>query len=577
MATLDPCGRVRRSWGLAAESPLLRTTDSLLTGPLGSLVEAALRGESGAVYHEGLRYCGGGGGETGQSFLLVLDAQEERQARQQASHSWRMANTLRRFGKALTSNQTVRPLSIAAAHEIASSTELAAALVWAVDPDSDSLDLVASVGVNRAGAKTLAHLSTEGSGGCVAELVASTQTPFTLDDVRNHLLTEELEARFCYLIPGGLAVYPLMISDRLLGVLELVGRQGDPHFEQNLELFETLAEHLALAVNSAQMFENLERLATRDPLTGIANHRTMQEFLHTRVTEADRNGQSVGAIMIDVDHFRLFNEEEGHHVGDAVLRAVADTIRGCLRPYDMAARYGGEEFCVIVPGASPESLQIAAERIRSRVESILVPGRNQRRHVTVSLGCAVYPENANDSSSLLRAADVALYRAKRAGRNRTLAFEGEYSGETREAGVSLEALASWLRDDERRVAEARLRRLAPEVDHIVQAMDLTASQRALLEGLIYIVQVRTVSTHDVDLRQRMERAEEFRVLLPILDALDEYFDGRGRRALAGSQIPLLSRILAVLLARDEGQDPDAEPGRYDPEIVALTRRPRRAA
>lgn len=574
VASLDPGGRILHAWGLALHAPLLRN-GCVATGPLGTLLEAALVGEYGSVYHEGYRYSGGGG-EDGP-FILVINAQEERQARRQADRSWRMANALRRFGKALTMNPTVSPLAVAAAHEIASSTELAATLLWVGPPDSKTLKLMASVGVNRQGTHALAELSLDRPGSSAAELVASSRQPFFQNNVLENHLTQYLEARFCYLRPGGVVVLPLVISDRLLGVLELVGREGDPNFEENRELFQTLAEHLALALNSAQMFENFERLASHDPLTGIANHRAMQEFLHHRLTEAQRSGQSLGVIMADVDHFRAFNEEEGHDVGDEVLRLVADAIRDSIRPYDLAARYGGEEFTVVVPGSGPDGLEAAAERIRRRVESIELETRSgRRRHITVSIGCAVYPENAPDAPTLLRAADVAMYRAKRSGRNRVSVFEGAYAGEEREAVISLASLEEWIPEDLRLAAIERVRRMAPTFERVAFALEIPAAQRTILESMAYAFDVVTLAREDRDLRIKLERAEPFRILLPNLDAAEENYDGTGPQGLTGARIPLLARLFKVALARDAGEIDENAP-QLDPELVVLTRTERKAA
>ena len=123
------------------------------------------------------------------------------------------------------------------------------------------------------------------------------------------------------------------------------------------------------------MFESVEKLAAFDPLTGIGNHRTLQEFLHRRILEAERSEGTIGAIMLDVDHFRRFNEEEGHDAGDSVLKMVADVLRACVRPYDLAARYGGEEFTVIMPGVDKETTESVAERIRTIDRAVPRRGR----------------------------------------------------------------------------------------------------------------------------------------------------------------------------------------------------------
>ncbi|HAY15062.1 MAG TPA: hypothetical protein DCY02_11410 [Armatimonadetes bacterium] len=220
----------------------------------------------------------------------------------------------------------------------------------------------------------------------------------------------------CYLPPGGLVVHPLIVGDNLLGVIEYVGRADDTAFADTVDLYQTISEHLALALHSAHLFEASERLARHDPLTGIANHRAMQDFL-AKLTE-NRNKSSVGVLMIDVDHFRKFNEEEGHDAGDEVLRLVARTLRDQVRSHDLAARYGGEEFTVILPDLDQKRTEETAERLREAISKLqYVNAAGQTRQVTASFGVANYPENGNTPSLVLKAADVALYEAKRNGRN----------------------------------------------------------------------------------------------------------------------------------------------------------------
>jgi diguanylate cyclase (GGDEF)-like protein/PAS domain S-box-containing protein len=166
----------------------------------------------------------------------------------------------------------------------------------------------------------------------------------------------------------------------------------------------------------------LQALATTDPLTGLYNHRYMHEYLGHRLLEARRTGQPVSVLMLDLDHFRALNEDYGHDVGDRALRSVADTMRHALRGQDVACRYGGEEFVMILAGAPFRSALAAAERVRRRVEAIrplVVDGRA----VTCSVGVATYPVHASTAASLLKAADIALYEAKRGGRNRIQGYQ----------------------------------------------------------------------------------------------------------------------------------------------------------
>ncbi len=575
VAILDPLGYVRTSWGLARRVPAFKPGQSVLESPIAGLMEGSYQGGQGALYLDGYRYFSAGLSSTELTdvFVLVVNAQEERQVRKQASKSWRMANALKRLGKTLTMNQTMAPLCVAAAHEIASTAELASVLLWTHNPDDGTLELAASVGANRLGTNALNRLSTLNGAGCAAELVASTRQSFRLMNVVDNVLTANLEAKFCYLKPGGLSVHPLVISDRLLGVLEIIGREDDAYFEENEELFQTIAEHLALALNSAAMFENFEQLATRDPLTGLSNHRAMHEFLHQRLLEAERTGQELGIIMLDVDHFRSFNEEEGHDAGDDVLRLVGEALKSCLRPYDLAARYGGEEFTIVMPGSSHSGVVAAAERMRKKISSVPYTTRSGReRGVTASFGCAVFPSTAKDAGGLLKAADVALYEAKHRGRDRVVLFEGQLSSIARPQGVPPDSIYALLPEDEVVAARDRLHRLALDMDALSTSLKLSDSQRSILEALLLVAPYYTGA--DAQHRAALDQTDHFRLLTPSLESYADRFDAE-----EGNRIPLLARILAVLLEldKDGGRNLMQDPTRYDPEIVSLVAELNRAA
>jgi diguanylate cyclase (GGDEF)-like protein len=568
LAVVDSFGYVRRSWGLADRIPHLREGQAVGETPVGALLESEPGEGTGALYLDGHRYFAGRltlpGGD--DRVILVTSAREEGQVRRLAGKSGRMASALKRLGKALTMHQTMDDLCVASAHEIASATELAAVLIWTSDPEEPTLKLAASVGVNRTGTNSLSRLRAHEGSGCAAELVADTCHTFTVGNVLEHMLTMHLEAKFCYLKPGGVTVHPLVISDRLLGVLEMVGREGDPHFAESAELHQTVAEHLALALNSAAMFENLERLASHDPLTGLANHRALQEFLQQRAAEAERTGQSLGAIMIDVDHFRSFNEEEGHDAGDAVLKQVAEAIKACLRSYDLGARYGGEEFTVVMPGSSERGIETAAERIRNRVEAVPFVTRSGReRHLTVSIGCALLPNNAADGAGLLKAADLALYEAKRAGRNRVVRFRGTAATDTSRPPLALESVKDMVHADLRTEAEERAGRLTEEVAWLADRLHLSASQKTILDALLLVTPtyLKAWEAQESEVLIRIENSEDARLLMPSLRALADP-DGSER-------IPLLARVVEVLLVMDKdgGRSLNEQPDRYDAEIVSL--------
>jgi two-component system cell cycle response regulator len=158
-------------------------------------------------------------------------------------------------------------------------------------------------------------------------------------------------------------------------------------------------------------------LALTDPLTGIYNHRYLMR--HLRNLLANGQTREIAVLMIDVDHFKLVNDEYGHAAGDKVLRAIADTLRSNTRAFDSLARYGGEEFVVVMPGTEPDDASLAAERLRAAVEALpFALGSGGHSRLTVSIGVACCQEMPVTPEALLYAADAALYAAKRAGRNR---------------------------------------------------------------------------------------------------------------------------------------------------------------
>ncbi len=163
----------------------------------------------------------------------------------------------------------------------------------------------------------------------------------------------------------------------------------------------------------------LGQLAVTDGLTGLYNHRHFHEQLRQAVERALRAGGSVAALMIDVDHFKKFNDREGHPGGDEALRAVARLLAEERRTLDVCARYGGEEFGILLEGATRATAAEIAEKIRARIAHASIPGAEKQPlgRLTVSIGVAVCPEHAGTPEALLEAADVALYRAKKSGRD----------------------------------------------------------------------------------------------------------------------------------------------------------------
>jgi diguanylate cyclase (GGDEF)-like protein len=220
---------------------------------------------------------------------------------------------------------------------------------------------------------------------------------------------------------------PLTRDGAVVGALT-VGRTaaGGSFSELELEGLQLLAAHAALAVANAFLHAEVEELAVRDPLTGLYNRRHFDEALERMLASArrDRLGapRPISAIVFDLDRFGIFNKEHGHQVGDSVLRAFAEVLRQRFRASDLVARLGGEEFIAVLDGADREGAVAAADDVRALLAQRPIDvGNGDRVQVTVSAGCAeLDPANAT-RESLLRTADVALFMAKRAGRDRVVA------------------------------------------------------------------------------------------------------------------------------------------------------------
>ncbi|WP_309572276.1 sensor domain-containing diguanylate cyclase [Deinococcus sp.] len=215
---------------------------------------------------------------------------------------------------------------------------------------------------------------------------------------------------------------PLVAQGETLGVLRLAS-PGQPgtSTEQFRELAQTAARQLALALANLKLRDALRLQSIRDPLTGLFNRRYLEETLERELQRVTRTLEPLSLLMFDADHFKRFNDTFGHDAGDAVLQEIGLQMRQFFREDDVVCRFGGEEFVVVMIGMSPEQAQDRAEAWRQTVEqlSLRFSGR-PLGSLTISVGVATVPGNAQDSKELLRAADQALYRAKHAGRNRVV-------------------------------------------------------------------------------------------------------------------------------------------------------------
>jgi diguanylate cyclase (GGDEF)-like protein len=204
-----------------------------------------------------------------------------------------------------------------------------------------------------------------------------------------------------------------------LGVLSIARRRRRFSREEE-ELLQYLAGQAVVSIENAALHETVERQAVTDELTGLANVRAFHSILEQEIERSRRFNTPLALVMLDLDHFKQINDEYGHQQGDEVLALVADVLRDFSRDIDAPARYGGEELAVILPQTDAQGAEQLAERIREAVERLEIPrvdGEGSLR-LQGSFGVASLPESAATREGLIAAADAALYRAKRAGRNR---------------------------------------------------------------------------------------------------------------------------------------------------------------
>jgi diguanylate cyclase (GGDEF)-like protein/PAS domain S-box-containing protein len=280
------------------------------------------------------------------------------------------------------------------------------------DSTSDMLDVVATWGEPSE--------NTQGEVFAPKECWALRQSrPYYMGDKQtyplcNHLFSAKATVYFCV---------PMMAQGELLGLLHIAQPELDSSYlnEAHQRLAETISEQIALALANLKLRQRLQNQSIRDPLTDLYNRRYLEETLEREFHRAERNQQTVGIIMVDIDHFKQFNDQFGHEAGDVVLQTLGHFLNEYIRKGDIACRYGGEEFTLILPGAPKEVVEKRAELIRTKIKSVMIEYHHQHLGpITLSIGVATFPQHGKQFEQVLRAADAALYQAKNQGRDKVV-------------------------------------------------------------------------------------------------------------------------------------------------------------
>jgi diguanylate cyclase (GGDEF)-like protein len=213
---------------------------------------------------------------------------------------------------------------------------------------------------------------------------------------------------------GSCCAAPLVFREEFNGALIALAHGADGFLPADTVALSTYAAHAAIALANARLLERLERRASEDPLTGLANPRSFQQACEVEFARANRDAAPVALIMLDLDHFKSVNDAHGHRYGDEVLCMIADVLRSSVRPQDTVARLGGEEFATLLPGANTEEAFEIAERMRTAIAALPA-----RLRLSTSVGVAVRNGDGVSYEHLVEDADRAMYAAKRNGRDRT--------------------------------------------------------------------------------------------------------------------------------------------------------------
>ncbi|MCM8770040.1 MAG: sensor domain-containing diguanylate cyclase, partial [Candidatus Omnitrophica bacterium] len=216
---------------------------------------------------------------------------------------------------------------------------------------------------------------------------------------------------------------PLIAKGEVLGLLHLNCScpQSQESLKEMSEIAVTIGEYLALSLANIKLRETLRMQSIRDLLTGLYNRRYLEETMAREILRAARRKSTLAVVMIDIDHFKQFNDLYGHGAGDELLGQLGHFFRTRIRGSDIACRYGGEEFTLVMPDAGLKDVVRRAEELRVAVKELRVHYQGQLLgSITLSMGIAIYPQHASTADDLLRLADAALYQAKKQGRDRVM-------------------------------------------------------------------------------------------------------------------------------------------------------------
>ncbi|MBV8282973.1 MAG: diguanylate cyclase, partial [Candidatus Eremiobacteraeota bacterium] len=366
-----------------------------------------------------------------------------------------------------------------------------------------------------------------------------------------------------------LAMAPLRLGNRCIGVMSAQAYRESAYDDSSVRLLTAIAEQLAVAVQNAQLYDQAESRADRDPLTGVFHHRYLKTRLEEELRRSRTSGQAVAAVMMDLDNFKNVNDTYGHLVGDDALKMVTGVVMGAVRSTDVVGRYGGDEFMVVLPETTREQTEAIINRVTAELEERdLRLADGSAIPVKCSIGYALFPQDAEAAADLIAKADAALYQSKRMGRPATrlqrigttqLRLEGDF------APVS-ELLAALLaRDRATRSHLEHVNRVAREFGNVLALSkgDMDSLLRASVlhdvgkialpshllakPGRLAPEEYELIKRHVTIGAMLIENIPGFKDAALAVKYHHERWDGKGYpEGLKGEKIPLLARIVALI-------------------------------
>ena len=359
----------------------------------------------------------------GESAKVLFELVNEKiQSEKEALHRLHEHEALYRIGIMLTSSESEDELLHTIIKWATRLTHTPAGSIALYDSQENTMEIVAVHGFKK---DFMAEEQWPIRKGGLTEYILNMNAPTVIKDVDKFDLADTAKIKaddICSLI-----AIPLIAERTTIGILyvdDFVTRDFSQRDEAILTLLGTQA---AIAIEKMQLFEQTKKLAITDGLTGLYNHRYFVKYLSGEVLRAKRYSHELSVLIIDIDHFKNYNDTNGHLQGNEAIKKVTHVMKDVTRTMDVLSRYGGEEFAIILPETNKQQALHTAIRICKSVQEAGVFGEEKQplKKLTVSIGVATYPEDAARGSVLVECADQALYQAKHEGRNRVVVYESE--------------------------------------------------------------------------------------------------------------------------------------------------------